>query len=540
MLQNEEPRSAKERGLIQLVALLLLSFVAWVPSVATDQWTADDQEVVLQSPVVKGAVKVADAFKRDYTEHLGSSGQWRPLSALSLRLDFALFGPLSSTPWHYSNLLLHVITVAAAWRLSRCFRPDGLTLGVLFFSLHPILSNSISWVSGRPAMLCVLLGLLGANLHSWVLSKRLGPGAQAASVFIAASLPLLAKEDGVLFALVLLYLTVKSDSGSRIASAVGLLASVLAWLFSRSIALGVITFNAHPVLSDSNLYERISVGLRAAGEALAITVMPFQFSPRYELETLPSLGFALTILTALSLVAAFCIKRRAWAPMLFLAPAIAFAPFMQIVPAGEVFAPRFVHIALLFTVPLADRALRAAPKYLPWAIFAALTIGSWRATGHYASAESYWSAAVAANPRSAASFNALGLVRQDQGEHDAALQLFERSLTLEPSHSRAWTNTARSLYSMGDMEGATTALRQAVKTGPKNPIAHINWGRHLQRLDEHRAAKSAYLRAIELSPGMPEAWSGLAATCSALGEEQEAQDARDRAEHISPTSASKP
>ena len=518
----------------------MMTLLAWVPSAFTNQWTADDQEVVLQNPVINGATNASDAFSRDYTEHLGASGQWRPLSALSLRLDHVLFGPRSSTPWHGTNILLQLLTVTAAWLLSRRINPAGLALGILFFATHPILSNSVSWVSGRPAMLCVLLGLTAANLHGWVLSKRVKPILQALSAFLATILPLLAKEDGVLFTLLLFYLAVKAENGARLANTLGILLAVTAWLVAREWALGAFSFGAHPVLADFEIYQRAIVGLRALAEVIRISVFPFGFSPRYELDALPATALASGLVLLTAYLSAQCIRRWRWSPILFLAPALAFTPFLQIIPAGEVFAPRFAHIALLFAIPLADRALRAAPPKLVMVMCASLIAGSWTATRHYSSAESYWTAALAANPQSAASLNALGLFHQDQGDHEAALGFFRRSLALEPSHSRAWTNTARSLYASNMMSEAATALRQAVKTGPGNPIAHVNWGRHLQRLEDHSAARQAFQRATELSSGMYAAWTGLADACEALGDRDAARDARLRAEDISPMAASKP
>ena len=518
----------------------MLTLLAWGPSAFTDQWTADDREVVLQNPVINGAANASDAFSRDYTEHLGDSGQWRPLSALSLRLDHTLFGPLSSTPWHVINILLQLLTVTTAWLLSRRINPAGLALGILFFATHPILSNSVAWVSGRPAMLCVLLGLTAANLHAWVLSKRVKPSLQALSALLATILPLLAKEDGVLFVLLLLYLTVKAETGARLANILGIFIAVTAWLVARGLALGAFSFGAHPALADFDIHQRAIVGLRALAEVIRIAVVPFGFSPRYELDALPATALACGLLSLVTYLSIQCVRRWGWSPILFIAPALAFTPFLQVIPAGEVFAPRFAHIALLFSVPLADKALRAAPPKLAIVMCASLIAGSWTATRHYSSAESYWTAALAANPQSAASLNALGLFHQDRGDHQAALGFFKRSLTLEPSHSRAWTNTARSLYATDMLNEAAVALRQAVKTGPRNPIAHVNWGRHLQRLEDHSAARRAFQRATELSPGMHAAWTGLATACEALEEHGAAREARLRAEDISPKEASKP
>jgi protein O-mannosyl-transferase len=537
----KEPSAQRRPGLGQLAALMLLSFLAWAPSLTTQSWSADDHEVILQSPVITGSTAATEAFKRDYTLHVGASGQWRPLSSLSLRTEYALFGPMSSTPWHLSNVLLHLIAVALAWLFARAQWRGGLFLGLLFFSLHPLLADSIAWVSGRPSMLCVALGLFGANLHAHALKKAKPQGLICLSAFIATGLPLLAKEDGLLFGLMLLGITSRAGRPAMLSSVIGASAAVTAWLCARALVLGdLASFAAQPVLSDLSLFERGFVGIRAAAEALRITVMPTSFPPRYELGALPSLGPSCAAAAAFAAIGVLCCRRYGWRPWLFICPALAFLPFMQIIPAGEVFAPRFAHIALLFAVPLADKALRSMPIQWSLLLFSALTLSTWKVIPHYESLESYWAATAAVTPESAAALNALGLVHQDRDDHKRALEFFERSIGADPSHSRAWSNKARSHYATGDLDSATTALMQAVKTGPTNPIAHVNWGRHLSRLDDHSGAKLAFGRAADLSPGLIHAWTGLAESCEALGELEESRAASERAQQLSPTKDSRP
>lgn len=539
--QIKEPSALGEARFGQLAALMLLSFLAWAPSLTTQSWSADDHEVILQSPVITGRTAATEAFKRDYTLHVGASGQWRPLSSLSLRAEHALYGPTSSAPWHMSNVLLHLIAVALAWLLARSHWRGGLFLGLLFFSLHPLLADSVAWVSGRPSMLCVALGLLGSNLHSFTLRRT----AQHLLIFLSASiataLPLLAKEDGVLFCVVLLAITLRSGRKAMLSSAAGVALGVTAWLIARTLALGDFpSFTANPALGGYGGLDRALVGLRSSAEVLRITFAPTFFPPRYELASLPSLVSSCLALGSFIWIAFICYKRLGWPAWLFICPVIAFLPFVQIIPAGEVFAPRFAHIALLFAVPLADKVLRTMPLQWSLLIFTALTFSTWKTIGHYEDLESYWSASAEASPDSAATLNALGLVHQDGGRHEQALVLFDRSIAANPSHSRAWSNKARSLYALGDGSAAAISLRQAVKTGPKNPVAHVNWGRHLSRLEDHAGAKRAFQRAAELSPGLRHAWTGLAESCSALGELEESRAASDRAQLLSPQKSSKP
>ena len=531
----------KSRPTRALLFLMLSGLLAWAPCLFMDEWSADDHEVILQSPVITAEASGLEAFNRDYTFHIGASGQWRPLSILSLRLDHTLFGSSSSRPWHQSNVILHIISIAPAWLLTKSWRGGALSIGLLLYSAHPILADSVAWVSGRPSMLCITMGLLGANIHQATLRHRSGLFLQGCSAFLALALPLLAKEDGALFGLLLLGLASTSGRRALQSTAVGVALAIFGWLCLRQISLGeMMAFSTHPLLGSSGLWERLLFGIRAAAEALRIAVFPGFFPPRYEAGALPPLGVSAFACLGYFVFATACVRKWQWETWLFAAPVIAFIPFMQIIPGGEIFAPRFAHIPLLFAVPLVDRVLRRVPSQWLFIVLLAFGSSAWTAASHYENAQTYWAASAFASPNSPAILNALGLVHQDKEDHEQALSLFERSLSVNPSYSRSWSNKARSHYALGEEELAANALRQAVKTGPRNAIAHVNWGRHLARAKRYSEAKTAFIRATVLSPGFIHAWKSLAETCEELGELEESREATKQARRLSPTSDSIP
>jgi tetratricopeptide (TPR) repeat protein len=222
-------------------------------------------------------------------------------------------------------------------------------------------------------------------------------------------------------------------------------------------------------------------------------------------------------------------------------PILAFLPFLQILPAGEVFAPRFTHLPLLLGIPLAERLLSRLGRFWLIPIGVALLIGANLASYHYSSASSYWQAALTGAPKSPAVWNALGVAHADEGRHAEAIVALERALGYNERYSKAWSNLALSQMELGEDERA--ALRNAVRYGPKNAIAHINLGKSHMRShadDEAHsrfasaaqnaaAAKRLFLRATELNPGRSSAWRNLALSHRALGEEDQAARAAARA-----------
>lgn len=87
---------------------------------------------------------------------------FRPLYALSLRLDYGIWG-VEPAGYHLSNLLLHTLNTLLAYLLGRQVLKNRFAalIGAFFFLLHPIHSLSIFWLSGRTDMLCALFYLSG-------------------------------------------------------------------------------------------------------------------------------------------------------------------------------------------------------------------------------------------------------------------------------------------------------------------------------------------------------------------------------------------
>ena len=509
--------------------LSLITLAAWAPTLATTKWTADDPQVVLQSPVVNRSLPISSAFTQDYTFHVGSSGQWRPLAALSLRLDHWLYSPSSSRGWHLSNLLIHLATVLLLANLASKVPQRAPTYGIAFYAIHPTLADSVAWVSGRPSLVCALLGTLGCHLLWKAMRAERGKVLIPAAAAISLGMPLLAKEDGILFALPLLLLAHSNSLRSLKRAAIGLGLGATSWLLARSAALGALLPAAtQPILGDAPLYERALVGFKVMAETFRLTLSPVGRPPSYELDSLPGFTGATAIIVLTAGVLWWAHRSERLTPLKLALPLLALTPFLQVIPLGEPFAPRFAHLFTLFLIPLADDLLRRLTSPLPLAILLTLAGTTWQTAQDYRDAESYWLASLHSAPSSPVAWNALGLARAESGRHEEAISAYRAAITQDASHSKAWSNLARSLLAIGRSEEAETALKAAIQAGPRNPIAHANWGLHLERRGDHRGAREAFIRATQLRPGMPQAWAGVARTERVLGREQEAREAEKR------------
>lgn len=75
-------------------------------------------------------------------------------------------------------------------------------------------------------------------------------------------------------------------------------------------------------------------------------------------------------------------------------------------------------------------------------------------------------AALRADPGHAGAGNTLGVLLATQGDHKAALAVFERSRNHHPEHSLSWMNIAVTHQAMGNRAQAETAFREAIRLQP--------------------------------------------------------------------------
>jgi protein O-mannosyl-transferase len=547
---TEAPRKCWPHPVLLLAALALVL----LPAVLSGGWALDDRELIFDNPVVNGSAPWYAAFERDYFHFLSDSGQWRPLASLSLRLDHLVFGSWV-TGYHLMNWLQHISVAVLAWLLLRELGTPwkSLRFGLIVFFLHPALCDSVIWISGRTSMLSALFPLAGILFSQRLnrLGKPLLPSALPAAIGLLAGL--LAKEDALVFALLAVVLAARTSRKHLQVMLCTMFVVIFLWCAGRALALGApLPSAASPALGSAPLLDRLLVGGASILEGLRITLLPWTYPPQYReafllsrAEPLPAsvaavLGWALL---CVPLVLA-TIRRRSCSTALVgtCLAAVAFLPFTQIVPLGEIFAPRFLYLPLLFAIPLVGVCLeRTFPARVQVGLTIALTLvlgyGCWERATVYTSRGSWREAVLKHIPFDAPSLNDMGLYLEEQGDIPAALASWQLATQQDPRYSRSWSNLGRAQLEMGDLEQAEKTLRRAASAGPINPIPRVNLGTLLARRGDHDEAIRWYTEATQLSPGLAPAWLGLARSLLEVNRLVAAESAAGRALTLDPDSA---
>jgi hypothetical protein len=460
---------------LALVALLLLAIAAYANAFA-GVFLFDDRAVIL-----------ADARLGSPAAFFASAARAiRPFTKLTFLVDRQLYGN-QPAGYHVLNLLLHLGSGGLAFAVVRRL---GASRGVAFwtaalFLLHPLATEAVTYVSGRPTVLmtcCYLAAFLlflrasapGPSGWKWTVT--------ACSASACLALALMAKETAVVFpALLALHRLVvrRSDGDNGRADQACRSRTV-----TLHLALGgtVAAFLAIAALNARYAYLfRYGLGLRGFGEnavtqvtavaySLSLFVWPARLNFDHDIPIATSLAapgpMASLLVLALLLASAILAARRL---PLFTFGVLWF--FVHLLPTNSVF-PRYdvlsernlylpslgIYLAAVTAASALARRVAmwregrdaGARRREPWttgmayALAALLLLTLARATVArnrvYADPVRFWSDAVRKSPAKARPHTNLGHAWFEAGQIDRALDEFRTALALDPFDPVAQSN----------------------------------------------------------------------------------------------------
>lgn len=530
------------------ILLAALALLVWgIPLVGSVDFSYDDKEAIVSNPVVTGTLPSGEAFARDYWHHLEDAGHYRPLATLLLRYDHQRAGGPVPATFRSTNVLLHAVIVgllAAAWK--RLAIRHGLPFpwfGLAVLAVHPACADVVAWISGRTSLISGLGA--AAGMFGLAMTRR-GPTVLAVCL-LASLVSLLGKEDGIVVAAALpLAAGVLRPAGraTRARRAVwggaGSVAALGIYAGLRTFALGTaLPSSPSAPLANVDLLDRVWIGLGAWAHGFFEFVCFWNPAP----PSLPPSAFdtpdplVQALLGAVLLLAAgltFSRTEPAKVALLGLGCVLlCVAPLAQIVPAGEVFAPRFLYQPMIFGVFLLQWLIGACRPALgrlsPWVqcglIAGMYTVSILQAAPRYADRQTYWESHLAHESDDSRIWIAVGQARQEKSDPTGAMDAYELAARLDPSYGAPWSKVGELRAGDGHLEGAAEAFREAIARDPDAVIARANLASVLLRLDRPALALTSYEEAIALSPGLAALHRGAARALWRLGRAEAAHDA---------------
>jgi dolichyl-phosphate-mannose--protein O-mannosyl transferase len=143
---------------ISLICISVLVFV----STLSFGFVYDDTLQVLDNPLIRSWQFVGHDFTSNLWAQFGSSASsyYRPVFTSWLRLNYSVFGE-NPMGWHLTTVAAHAVATAMVFRIAlRVLRVRSqAAIAGLFFAVHPVHVENVSWVSGVVDPLLVIFFL---------------------------------------------------------------------------------------------------------------------------------------------------------------------------------------------------------------------------------------------------------------------------------------------------------------------------------------------------------------------------------------------
>jgi protein O-mannosyl-transferase len=555
---SEIARPICERNWLQAFLLIALIFVAYA-RVFNAGFIWDDESHLTQNPCIVGPLGLKEIWT-------STRAVYYPLV---LTTFWALHKVVGLTPWpyHLLNVLLQAGSAVLLWHVLRQLNIRGAWLGAALWALHPVMVQSVAWVTelkNTQSCLFYLLSILcflkweeesrprsGGFLTAAGALKK-APFLGSLFFFILATL----SKPSVVMLPVVLALCIWWRTGQirrgnvsallpfAVISAVASVWTIFEQKFHAG-AIGVEWAQTGP--------ERLVIAGRAIWFYLAKLIWPHPLIfiyPRWEIDS-SKLTAYLPLLAALTGLLVLWLVRAKWSRAVFFAAAYYVVSLFPVLGFFSVFffrysfvSDHFQYLASMGPLALAgagitvlvgrfcetplesasdtdalqfsadNKVVIQGKLFLGSAICVALLLPlvflTWRQTAIYHDLVTLYTSILTKNPSCWMAHYNLGIALNDRGQTDGAIAHYQQAIELRPRYAEAHYNLGRLLAQKGQLDDAVTHYEKALEINPADAEAQNNLGVTLfgtGRVDE---AIAHYEEALKIRPDYAEASCNLA------------------------------
>jgi len=483
--------------------LIILLCVGVYLNILDNAFVSDDVQGILENP------------------HIGDVGAALKQFNLNLALKDLVFLAFGRNPaaYHILSIILHILaTILVYFFLLILTENERLSsLATLLFALHPIHTETITWISGRGYALYSIFFLLAFVFYHFSLeSEKRGPNLLAATVFYALALftipwalPLL-----VVFPLYSWY--VKSGKFD--------------WPFYLTLTVLTVAY-FFLVFKAGFVGQKASTGAKVGGTHDITILIPFSITQYIYLMFWPkvlsfyhegltlnqdyvfwsrvfTVGFAI-------LLPAILFWRNKKLPLFFLLFfLIAISPSLSPVKVGFYVAERYVYLGSISFCVLIAAALIWLEKKLPiknlalFLLIPILLLYSIRTVirnDDWQTRASFWMATVRDTPTSYRAHNNLGDVYGWRGDWNKAIKAFQTAIKLKSDYDTPRYNLGIAYFSVNNLEGAKEQLQAALKLNSQHYKAYYILGVVSLKEGKTEEAREYWEKCLKINPNYQDA-----------------------------------
>ena len=539
-----------KRNILVICLLLgIITFIAFEQVLHNGFIDYDDGIYVTENQNVQQGLTLNNIY---WALTTNDTGNWHPLTWMSLMLDCQLFG-LNPSFHHLTNLLLHIantmLLFAVLYAMTSAFWRSAFVAAI--FALHPLHVESVAWAAERKDVLSALFWLLTISAYLRY-TKTPGIGRYLLTLLVFA-LGLMAKPMLVTLPFVLLLLDywplnrIENKSltqSSQKQTIFHLVREKIPFLILSGIS-SIVTFIVQQGNKAVMPLTEFPLRLRLANAAISYVrylgkmFLPTDLAIFYPIHT-DELTYGLVLISVISLCVASIIVVR-FAPAHRYLPVGWFWFLGTLVPVigivqvgGQAIADRYSYIpsiGIFIMVAWGSTELLYGWKYRKAllaisasAIIFVLLIVTRTQVSYWQNSISIFEHALSVTKNNAIIHYDLGRVYHLQNNTEKAMQNYIEAIRITPADFESHNNLGMLLRNQNKLDEAIEHFRKAIESAPRFAAAYSNLGRTLLMQGQFDDAITSLNTSLKLEPDRPERWNILADACIKAGKIQEATE----------------
>ncbi len=494
------------------LVVVIFTYISFSPSLKCDFTNWDDPRYVLENHLLKSTKweNIKTIFK---TKEV--SLNYHPLTIISLAMDYQKAKLDKPEVYHRTNLILHVLNTALVFVFVflLCSKIEVAAFTALFFGIHPMHVESVTWVAERKDVLYTFFYLLA--LIAYLKFSDTKKGWFYLIAISAFSFSLLSKAMAVTLPVILLLIDYfkgrKLDLNAWLEKIPFFILSLIAGIF----ALRIQSQGAIAEFETFSIFQRLMFASYGALFYIVKLFAPFKLSAFYPYPNLDASGniptefyAAPVILLALTALVIWSLKKTKLVFFAFAFYIISVAMVLQFISVGSaIAADRYTYIAYIgpfFCISFAVFNLSPKIKFALVVILAVSALSfakmTYERTQVWKNSETLWTDVIKKYPNVEVAYKNRGNYFGQNNRHDEALKDYEVYLKMNQKDPNIYVNFGNVMNLKGQNEKALEAYNKALALDPNNFQALMNRGNIQGTFLKYNEAIADYNRVEQIDP----------------------------------------
>jgi len=550
-------------AVVLFLLLLLPGSIYW--NTLHNDFVFDDMPLIWGSktlPKLDSVYEIANLFIQKHG--------YRPIRTLSYAIDyrFSGTGPVS---YHVSNIIYHALTALLAYLVTLALIPQKTTalVAAFIFAVHPVHTDSVSYLSGRRDILFTLFYLAG--FLCFIKYRKQNRLIYLLPALFFYLLSIGSKEMGVTLPIVFLMYDVFNQLPQTGTSSTGLCMKQAGTALKNTVRrhkyfygiffLCALCFSVYKIFIYPSSHQEgyyggsmavtfLTVG-RILVQYIKLLFLPVRLVADYSYDAFPlSFSFfewrTFSSFAALLIVFLLLVKklpRNRWITFGGAWFFVTLLPVCHIIPHHELLAEHYLYLpsygfcliaALLLTPLLTDKryaAVTFACLVLVISFFSLRTIDRNR---DWKDGMTLWGATVKTVPRCARAQNNLGFYYLNRKQYPEAMTHLTAATGIKPGYAEPYNNLGLVFSALGDQSRAIASFIKAFKLNHQYYDPLYNLANALERQGSYNSAIWFYELVIRKKPRSPEIHNNLGVVLQKQGKLEPAREQFGKALRIDP------